>query len=425
MRAFRTTFAFALLATLLAGATFATTPLVPPVGAKQEPLRLRWRNSTIRLAISTSVTQSNPNIKTGTDVAAAIQRSIETWQNAADIDLQFEPSERRSVSPAGVAGDGVSLITIAGSAENVLLFSKTPFSEAARTRVFYNRSGFITEADIVLNPFQQFSTDGTLGTFDLESTLTHEIGHLLGLRHSGVLGATMSESFSKNGMLGTVDVSARSLSASDIAAVRELYGKEKDESCCGAIAGKLTVQSGQTAANVRVWAENDNGVVAAQTQTAADGTFRLGGLTTADYSVFWQRRSAASASSGELGAASVEKGAVVTLNEKLTLRRSSMTVDYAGSNGLLSESAVSVKAGGEYLFYIGGKGLNDEVKISFRSRFVTVDPASMTEQDFADGITAISFLVKISEDAPRGTYSLFVNKPDGAQAVLIGAIDIQ
>jgi predicted Zn-dependent protease len=425
MRYLRTIFAFALLATLLAGTTFATTPVVPPAG-KQEPVRLRWRNSTIRLAISTSVTQSNPNIKTGTDVAAAIQRSVETWQNAADIDLQFELSERRNVSPAGVAGDGVSLITIAGSAENVLLFSKNPFGEAARTRVFYNRSGFITEADIILNPFQQFSADGTLGTFDLESTLTHEIGHLLGLRHSGVLGATMSESFSKNGLAGSVDVSARSLSASDIAAVRELYGTEKDESCCGTVAGKLTLPSGQTAANVRVWAESENGVVAAQTQTAADGTFRLGGLSAADYSVFWQRRTAANVSSGELGAASVEKGATATLNEKLTLRRSLMSVDYAGFNGLLSESAVSVKAGGEYLFYIGGKRLDvDAIKISFRSRFVTVDHTSMTEQNFADGITAVSFLVKISEDAPRGTHSLFVSKTDGAQAVLIGAIDIQ
>jgi hypothetical protein len=174
-----------------------------------------------------------------------------------------------------------------------------------------------------------------------------------------------------------------------------------------------------------VWAENENGLVSAQTLTAGDGTFRLGGLTADDYTVFWQRRNAANASSGELGAASVEKGATFTLNEKVTLRRSSISVDYAGSNGMLSESAVSVKAGSEYLFYIGGKGLDDDIKISFRSRFVTVDPTSMTEQDFADGVTAISFLVKISDDAPRGTYSLFVNKLDGAQAVLIGAIDIQ
>src|SRR5439155_16408777 len=138
-------------------------------------------------------------------------------------------------------------------------------------------------------PFQQFSTDGTYGTFDLQSTLTHEIGHLLGLRHSAVLGATMSESVSKNGTFGFIEFASRTLSASDVAAIRELYGSRDGDNCCGTIAGKLTLAPGRAAKDLRVWAEeSESGRVIAQADTAADGSFRLGGLPESSYSIFWQ-----------------------------------------------------------------------------------------------------------------------------------------
>lgn len=424
MQTIRSLIVVCLLAASVMGTTLAPAPAAP---GKLEPQRLRWRPAPVRIAVSTSLTQTNPNIQYGSDVLGAIRRSLETWQAAGDLDLQFELSDRRNVSPAG-AGDGVSLITIAASPENVLLFAKDPFGEAARTRVFYNRLGYITEADIVLNPYQQFSTDGTFGTFDLESTVTHEIGHLLGLRHSGVLGATMSESFSKNGFFGSVDTSARSLSASDIAAIRELYGAGDDGTCCGSIGGKLTLPgAGRGASNVRVWAEDgETGIVTALSVTAADGSFRLGGLRSGEYSLFWQRRSVDGVAFGALGVVRVEKGASATVNEKLAPRRSRLFVDFAGINGQLSESAVGVKRGGEYVLYLGGKGLDiDSINVGVRSSFVTIDPATIRAQEFADGVQAVSVIIRISEDAPRGSYTLFVNKPDGSQAALIGALDIQ
>ncbi len=74
----------------------------------------------------------------------------------------------------------------------------------------------------MLSPFQQFSTDGSYGTFDLESTLIHEIGHMLGLRHSGVLGAVMADSIPKNGVSGT-NFSGRVLSESDAALLHAMH----------------------------------------------------------------------------------------------------------------------------------------------------------------------------------------------------------
>src|SRR5215217_5067293 len=96
-------------------------------------------------------------------------------------------------------------------------------------------SDVIVAADISINPRPraedgaelQFSTDGTPGTYDLEATFTHEIGHFLGLDHSILLSSTMQGRQSINGTFGLPALTGRTLSEEDRQKIRNLYGPKQ------------------------------------------------------------------------------------------------------------------------------------------------------------------------------------------------------
>src|SRR6266498_2332185 len=213
--------------------------------AASQKRQIKWPTKNIQISLSTSLTAPSPAIKPASDVLGAVERALASWSGAANVKFVEIPSTAQSVSPMN-SGDGISLITVAATAENLALFSEG--NTTARTRVFYDPdTGAISEADIVINPFPysgegeslQFSTDGTPGTYDLESTLAHEIGHLLGLTHSPVIGATMQPLQALNGTYGLPAISERTLSDSDQAAVRSLYGPREKTNSSGSIEGRI------------------------------------------------------------------------------------------------------------------------------------------------------------------------------------------
>jgi hypothetical protein len=413
---------YVVLAANLLGSTLSAAP------GRMDPPRLKWKGGTIRVAISNSLLQPNFNVKYDSDVQGALRRSFRAWENVADIQVVMEQSDRSAVSPSGPAGDGVSLITIAQTPENVMLFSRNPDAESAKTRVFFNSKGFITEADIVLNPFQQFSTDGTFGTFDLQSTLTHEIGHMLGLRHSCVLGSTMSDSLPKNGMFGTSDLSARSLASSDIASVRELYGyKADDEVCCTGVSGKMNAIAGKNSKVLKVWAEEaETGRVVAQTDTNADGTFRLGGLPENSYSLFWLSRDESGGAAGEIGTVKFDKSEPRTISEKVGNRISDVTLDLIGVNSRLADTSITLRPGRFYMVYLGGKNLDpSSVQIAFNSPYFELVPNTLAKQDLGESTSAISFLLSVSDQAEPGLYSINAAGRNGVRTSLIGALNVE
>jgi matrixin len=424
MRLFVETVSLLLLTSLVtAAAVFAEQPAVldpvPPV--------LRWRSPVIKISLSTSITSQNPNIKNGTVVTDVVRRSLASWENISAIRFTESSSEKQSVSPAGGTGDGVSLITIAQTPENLALFQGAAQTNSARTRVFYNRRGEITEADIVLNPLAQFSDDGTLGTFDLQSTLTHEIGHLLGLEHSFSFGSAMFENKGQNGLFGLQARSGRSLSPEDISSLQRLYGAVPgDEDCCGVISGRIMLPVGKRLPPFQVWTEDADGRVAASTSTVRNGIFRLEGLQPGTYRVFAQddakKRSGLVIEPSEV---TVEKGRSSSIELNTRRSASAPEIAFVGLNGQLAQAATPVNAGRMYVLYLGGAGLDpSKLEIGSTSRFLSFDRTTFRKYDFSDTVAALRIEVGIDADTPPGDYSIFVQDEAGNRRFVIGGVKV-
>ncbi len=424
----------------------------PARGAKRQ---IRWAKKTITIALSTSLTSPNTSIKAQSEVADAIHRALATWSAVTNINFVELSSNIQSISPAS-HGDGVNLITVAPTTENLAIFSDE--SSPARTRVFYNAdSGEINEADIVINPFPysvdgvplEFSTDGTAGSYDLQSTLTHEIGHLLGLNHSNVIGATMNATQGVNGTFGLPAFSERKLSESDRAAVKSLYGSHGET---GAIDGRiLNNQQGSLvpASSAHVWVEDAvSGRVMASTITNSSGAFSIAGIVPGAYRVMTDYRDASPGEDESLtldqehrssgpGFRAVEIASQlrVSLNKTANLNYilvppqnspATLRPRFVGTNSELSTVPVHATPGTKLTVFISGDGFEQVpgTGLLVSSSFLTINPASLASHQFANATSVISFDVTIALDAPAGDYSIRLQSNSGELAYLVGAITV-
>jgi Matrixin len=98
---------------------------------------------------------------------------------------------------------------------------------ALTTVTFSKNTGEILDADIEVNSHstQSLSTGDTDVTNDLQSILTHEVGHFLGLAHSKAKGASMNPEYKVH--LG--DITFRSLSPDDQEAVCSVYPPQAED----------------------------------------------------------------------------------------------------------------------------------------------------------------------------------------------------
>ncbi|HUS10074.1 MAG TPA: matrixin family metalloprotease [Pyrinomonadaceae bacterium] len=426
-----------------------------PLAAAPER-QIKWSAKTIQVALSTSLTSPSPAIKPQSDVLGAVHRALASWARITNVTFIEVQSIAESISPT-TKGDGINLITIAPTGDNLALFGEG--NTTARTRVFFDaETGEISEADIVINPYPysqagaalQFSTDGTPGTYDLESTLAHEIGHFLGLDHSHVIGATMQASQALNGTYGVPAITERSLSEADQTAIRSLYGlTERTGSVEGRILDSIDGNL-KPASAAHVWIEDlETGRVMASSVTAPSGKFSINSIAPGNYRAMVEylevpindaealsavaRRAAAR----QPAFRSVEiRSRLRVLADKMTPLNyvmvppqnsaPAMNPRFVGIDGELSTVSVPVGPGKKITLYVGGEGV-DQIPgtgLVLSSPFMTIDPASLTREQFYNSTPVISFEVTIADNTPPGDYTLRLQSNSGELAYLVGVLTI-
>jgi hypothetical protein len=425
-------------------------------------IQIKWVSRQITVGFSNSLRSPPSNIKAGSDIIGAANRALARWSQAAPISFIVSPTNKQSVSPGDTSGDGITVITVANTSENLALFQGS--DRPARTRVFFNPdNGAITEADVVVNPNVHylnpgsqddpnngvgpgFSTDGSPFTYDLEAVLTHEIGHLLGLEHSANLAATMQPRLGRNNLYGSPAMTVRTLSDDDRAAIRSIYGPKSG----GAIGGKVTFPGAVPSYGAHVWLEDvGSGKVFAGNVTLSNGAYYIDSVPSGRYRVSVEYLGgpvvAAEIPSGGgsyLGLLGKQPGfrtteasqpvdviasEVVNLNISLPAGAQLLKPREFGINGELSSVAVPVSAGKTYTVYVTGEGVDRVLAsgISVQSPFFHVDQPSLVQHgNLGTPFPIISFDVRVSPTAQAGDYSIRLQSAAGEVAYMAGGLTI-
>lgn len=148
----------------------------------------------------------------------------------------------------------------------------------AITPVWFFLNGQITDADILFNGEDfMFTTSGEAGRFDVQDVGAHELGHLLGLDHSGWAGATMYP------YVDSTVILHRSLSEDDVRGMRDAY----PASTFGTISGTIQrLADSSPVVGAHVVARTVAGRVAASALSDASGNFTIPGLDAGTYDVY-------------------------------------------------------------------------------------------------------------------------------------------
>ncbi|MFL6331927.1 MAG: DUF4214 domain-containing protein [Pyrinomonadaceae bacterium] len=420
--------------------------------------QVHWPTTSITVALSSSL--SNPPSyvhATGAQVVLAARRALSRWALASNIQFNVTTSTAQDA-----VADGVSLITIADTGTNRALFSTGV--QPGRARVTFDTSGNLTEADLAINPLVTrfdpfgnqvgsfFSTDGAQDSYDLESTFVHEIGHMLGLEHSGILAASMQPRQGTNGTYNLPGFTTRTLSSDDVAGIRAIYGPRTG---LGSIAGRVGYNSttGTAAFGAHVFAEDvATGRLVAGNVANAAGNYRIDNLPPGQYRVVVEPLDEPVAatqigSNGggypastlsqappfvttEAGTVTVGLEATTQLNVAVPGATPVINPRFIGTGASfqLSTVAVPIVPGQPQTILIAGDNLNAApagtvtgVSISINSPYITV---SNVQQLGGFGIPVISFDINPSILTPPGEYSVRAISSAGQVAYISGGLTV-
>jgi len=222
-------------------------------------IAVRW---SIALGSSPQTIRTADQTATGrlNEIEQVVQQSLNVWTNVSGTTLT--PSSlgtmARTSSAMACGSDGINSICFdqpdAAFTPGVLALTRVITADAVGAQVGSGPAatevGQILDADIYFNPSDSsisFSTPSALSanlkSYDLESILTHELGHLLGFSHSAVWGSMMFPFAPAPGTFSGVRPSLQQpdapLGDDDRTGLRTLYPDPLDTTYTGSIQGRV------------------------------------------------------------------------------------------------------------------------------------------------------------------------------------------
>lgn len=200
----------------------------------------------------------------------AVHAAFQAWASVPTANVRFN-----YLGPAAIN-------TVGQDSVNLVSFGDTTFPMGSGTlavtlNYFSSQTGITNEADILFNPNQLWSTSGESGRYDLQSIMTHEIGHFLGLDHSGMISSVMSPF----GLPTQID--QRTLQYDDVAGISEIYPAGSPS--VGRISGTVT-SGGQPVKGAHVVAVDSAGTAHVSTISSSDGAYTIRFLPPGAYRVY-------------------------------------------------------------------------------------------------------------------------------------------
>jgi hypothetical protein len=241
----------------VSGGSACSVPSRQPTATGAIPIR--WSTS---LPANPTTIQTQAQTASGqlNEIEQVIQQSLAVWTGVSGTILKpasIAPLAR--VTPANSCGaDGINSICFdqpdTAFTPGVLAFTRVVTADHIGEQLANGPAsispGQILDADIFFNPGDSavvFSTPGALfanpKSYDLESILTHELGHLFGFSHSAVWSAMMFPYAPAPGSFNGVRPSAQTpdapLSDDDRTGLRVLYPDPTDLIHIGSIQGRV------------------------------------------------------------------------------------------------------------------------------------------------------------------------------------------
>jgi uncharacterized protein (TIGR03437 family) len=377
-------------------------------------------------------------ITSDSDPLGALQAAMDAWTNVPTSNIVFA-----ALTPSPLASSQPDR-------EQLISFLDTPGNRSivgdavAVTRTFTNAFGEITDTDILFSPTLPFSTTLQTGTFDIQTVVTHELGHALGSSHSGLVAATMFFAVRRANNLQAT------LSPDDVAFATEVYPEAGAGAGFGSITGSVHLISNGPVPGALVAAVDPATGTVLGSITASDGTFTISQVPPGRYFVYAEPADGpvepnqlGSAGQGantnfltnvlggldsptalnvSAGAASNASLTVSPGNPPLNLRQGG-----AGSVGgaiTFGSGAFVLNRGYAADVVLVGDGLDDltitQDSISFFGAPITITGGFRRSVASGSNLPVIRFTVRVANDAPLGLATALVRSSTGAAVYSAG-----